>query len=614
MVRSEWTLRIEKVDGPARRSSYRYGDRSVELPLIFDVEAEVNGSGSVRGKPVSPGWEGVSLSIRNDPENASIFEDGLLGILSRMGIGKMPRAVSFNRMAIDGEVDGERIPLPVTILPMSPLILTDMMEFAGAVGEMISKYPAHPPLYLPGGADGTNVEMLFYLGAEIFDTTKVRLDSRTGNYYTEYGQEGLEGLLKHSSPADICGCSACARMSEADDPADIEFTDLYEHNIGSFMRRLNRCLHHLEKGDLRSHVMGLMSDKPGYASLFRAVETRYLDALASSVPSWRKSGKRLVVYRDDLRSPEFNLWRQDLLDRYRPLPHKDILLLLPCSARKPYSTSRTHQRIRDALSSVSGWRERIQMLVMTSPVGAVPMELDSLYPAAYYDIPVTGKWYPEEVDRIRELVVDIHSKGSYRHVISYHREGKEFFPDPSDYFDDTPYTDVFDTAGRDDIPPGKALRDSVRSAMEDGWDPPGIRSDLLEALNSVNFSLDSDLEPGKGMRIWRVRQRTYIKEGPRILFEMRTGGPVPTIEGGREIWKRSAEEGSGRIVKIDDFTPRGTIFNQGIISVKGRIRPGDIVIVGHDAEYRGVGRALLPGEIMASGVIGPGVKMISHIK
>ena len=71
-VMSEWTLRIEKVDGPTRRSSLKYGNRSAELPLIFNVEADPIGSGLGRGVPISSGWDGIEISIRNDPGNVSI--------------------------------------------------------------------------------------------------------------------------------------------------------------------------------------------------------------------------------------------------------------------------------------------------------------------------------------------------------------------------------------------------------------------------------------------------------------------------------------------------------------------------------------------------------------
>jgi len=173
------------------------------------------------------------------------------------------------------------------------------MAFAEAVGDMISGCRSHPPLYVPGGADGENLEILFYLGAELFDTTRIDLDSRLRYYYTDSGREGLDDILKYSSPADICGCLACTRLSGAGSADEAYPDDLHEHNLGTFRRRLNRCVHHLEKGDLRNHVMGLMADKPGYSSLLRAVEIRHLEAT---------SGCAIEVRGDsDLTAGEFRL-------------------------------------------------------------------------------------------------------------------------------------------------------------------------------------------------------------------------------------------------------------------------------------------------------------------
>jgi predicted RNA-binding protein len=65
---------------------------------------------------------------------------------------------------------------------------------------------------------------------------------------------------------------------------------------------------------------------------------------------------------------------------------------------------------------------------------------------------------------------------------------------------------------------------------------------------------------------------------------------------------------------IDDFTPKGTLFSQGVLDTVGTIRPGDIVLVGHGDELRAVGRAVVPGEVMTSGYPGKAVKIVSYSK
>ena len=115
---------------------------------------------------------------------------------------------------------------------------------------------------------------------------------------------------------------------------------------------------------------------------------------------------------------EVTAWTRRLMERYAPPSSARVLVLLPCSARKPYSDSRTHRRIREALSGVPN-RAVVHEVVLTSPLGAVPRELERTYPAAQYDIPVSGDWFPDELERMRELVEHIQGRGVYDAVVSH---------------------------------------------------------------------------------------------------------------------------------------------------------------------------------------------------
>jgi predicted RNA-binding protein len=104
-----------------------------------------------------------------------------------------------------------------------------------------------------------------------------------------------------------------------------------------------------------------------------------------------------------------------------------------------------------------------------------------------------------------------------------------------------------------------------------------------------------------------TRRGKELRLGREPVFVFKKGGPVPTKLGGGLIWKT---DGNGKRVIIDDFKPRGTVFSQGVLGTKGDIRTGDIVLVGSVNSYRGVGRALVPGDIMNMKVRGPAVQMI----
>ncbi|WP_175266547.1 DUF5591 domain-containing protein [Acidiplasma cupricumulans] len=43
-------------------------------------------------------------------------------------------------------------------------------------------------------------------------------------------------------------------------------------------------------------------------------------------------------------------------------------------------------------------------LIVTSPVGLVPRELENSYPARFYDIPVIGLWYEDEKLMMKNLL------------------------------------------------------------------------------------------------------------------------------------------------------------------------------------------------------------------
>jgi len=46
----------------------------------------------------------------------------------------------------------------------------------------------------------------------------------------------------------------------------------------------------------------------------------------------------------------------------------------------------------------------VHEVVLTSPLGLVPRELESLYPACCYDVPVTGHWSAEEREVLEEML------------------------------------------------------------------------------------------------------------------------------------------------------------------------------------------------------------------
>ena len=107
-------------------------------------------------------------------------------------------------------------------------------------------------------------------------------------------------------------------------------------------------------------------------------------------------------------------WRERM-NLLRPLG--DVIVILPCSMRKPYSNSRSHKIFMKATKG-------IQECILTSPFGICPREMEKTYPIQSYDTSTTGDWSFEEIKVVGECLAEYvsgkdviaHVSGGYRQV------------------------------------------------------------------------------------------------------------------------------------------------------------------------------------------------------
>ena len=128
-------------------------------------------------------------------------------------------------------------------------------------------------------------------------------------------------------------------------------------------------------------------------------------------PEWRDAGK----LGESLQRAEVRRFAERVITRYLP-PKTDVAVLLPCSAKKPYSLSQSHRKFGRAIAG------RAHELIVTSPLGLVPRELECIYPAGHYDVPVTGYWDAEECAVIANILTRYFERHPYRRIIA-HLEG-----------------------------------------------------------------------------------------------------------------------------------------------------------------------------------------------
>src|SRR5205807_2883209 len=129
-------------------------------------------------------------------------------------------------------------------------------------------------------------------------------------------------------------------------------------------------------------------------------------------------GEMRAYSAESLARPEIVRFRRRIRERYAKPPSARILLLLPCSARKPYSTSRSHRRFRDAILA-SANPSVVHEVIVTSPLGLIPRELERFHPARAYDIPVTGDWSRDEAAIVIEDLAAFVEANRYDAIVAH---------------------------------------------------------------------------------------------------------------------------------------------------------------------------------------------------
>ena len=303
----------------------------------------------------------------------------------------------------------------------------------------------------------------------------------------------------------------------------------------------------------------------------------------------------LIRFTDlSLHWPEVVRFRERVAGRYRPKVRADCVVILPCSKRKPYSMSRSHRLFSGVIRPVRR-RVRIEEIVLTSPLGAVPRALETVPPARNYDIAVTGIWSEEE------LAITSHSLSSVLRAcaigntdIVAHVSGGYLDScrrAEADLGWSFRYTGVDRPASSAGL---QALSDLL--AVVDGHP---IRHDPLEAIRHVlSYQYGEDiadamtLPPAKKSMMHRVER--ILCEGKRVVRRNPfTGLFIPETEGARIMVENDAY-----CVDIDFRPKTNVIYCPGITSADEAIRPGDEVVVRYKGQPVGQGRSILCGREM----------------
>lgn len=448
-------------------------------------------------------------------------------------------------------------------------------------------------LYLPALATPENVSLLVYLGADVVDDVLVVTKAYSGLYLTQDGEFKPEELDELP-----CACEICMKQGDQMKSGPQRYELIASHNRIRLAEELRRVRQHIRNGMLREYVEKQCRSRPWLTALLRLADAEY-EYLEKRTPTYRASDL-LACSAESQNRVEVRRFADRVRTRFKS--DGKILLIIPCSARKPYSTSQSHQAIINALGK---YRRYVREVVLTSPMGVVPRELELIYPAAHYDVAVTGVWDLEERHWVSDCLRDFIDNNHFERVIA-HVEG--------------PYVEVcaqadremtFTSTGR--ITSDESLNrliDQVALAVDE-INPAPRNFDMMQ-LDLFRKMADYQFGQGKGDLL--VPEKGIIKGRPPrfTLFDGRDqlcsiipqyGSLALTIDGAKRMGLEDAY-----FVEIGDFTPKGSILAPGVDNADPQIRPGDDVFV-RGRKAIAVGKAKMSGWEMVESTRGIAVEL-----
>ncbi|TFG34951.1 hypothetical protein EU527_00445 [Candidatus Thorarchaeota archaeon] len=460
-----------------------------------------------------------------------------------------------------------------------------------------SKLPASWLAIALGKIAPSTVPLLFYLGFDMFDTGYADAAAAKGFRLWHNGTEKIQPKGHHR----YCPCPSCAELENTTKFTLVDI--LRAHNMTVYNSILSESIEAMNSGKLRWLIESFTHTSPGHASLARIVDKYLYSFLEEFTPT---SGAKAVplIGPESYNAPVVRRYRELLASRYTPPKDKRLALLLPCSAKKPYSDSKSHKRILQSIEAALGSTSpNLAQVILTSPLGVVPRELERVFPAANYDIPVTGDWDFEETHIAADALVTHLNKLSTNCTIIAHVSGgylgivktaEERITQSLIYT--TP--DSSPTSHESLIALQETLTD-LRTLLELKSAPPRILEEIVRATADFQFGPGAgDLLAPENARLGGKPYRQIIcRIGKEQLcsFISETGSLSLTIDGGIRLASLNRYW-----VRLEAPSVKGgSIFAVGISEADPSIRPGDEVIVLNDnGDVTAVGRSEMSGREM----------------
>ncbi|GAG86400.1 unnamed protein product, partial [marine sediment metagenome] len=268
--------------------------------------------------------------------------------------------------------------------------------------------------------------------------------------------------------------------------------------------------------------------------------------------------------------------------------------ILPCSAKKPYSESRSHQKFHGVLRNYRDFPE-FQEVILTSPLGAIPRQLEDIYPVNSYDISVTGEWDSEEITIASKMLISLLEKYDESIPILCHVKDPGYFKIIENARSKIK-NKIYFTEVKKNLTSNESLLslEEKISEIKDSYNKDDIipeNKNFLKTLTRKFFKIidyQFGLNTGNkifynGIKTWRNKRSHQIEISDLLTreklgkFNVNSGQIELNLKGANRMLPFS--ENSNYIVFDGQKINGNTLFRPGIVNFSPNLVPKDIAVI-----------------------------------
>ena len=301
-------FRILKQDGPGHIGEIKIKNKKINSPNILFIDTK---------RFNSPIFSEIILTNRDKD-----FEKPSVKFLENIELDKDFLSIKENNLL---NIDETKI----YVLKFANQLFRKTNDFLFKIIKNREETGYEKILYLPAVSEPSNLSLLTYLGIDLFDSSNAIINARKKIMFFSDGNKKINDLKENP-----CTCPICIRLKKK--PKEMTFDEILNHNYYMLFSEIKKIRNSIRENNLRDLVEKRVKTSPHLTSILRTLDEKYYDFLEEKTPLIESNTLNATTI-ESLHRPEIKRFQKRVIDRYKKPKSAKVLLLLPCSAKKPYS-------------------------------------------------------------------------------------------------------------------------------------------------------------------------------------------------------------------------------------------------------------------------------------